>query len=130
MALALSQGWARGRPADELLLAPLADGGEGTLAAVALAGGWLRRETPVHDPIGRGIVAGWLCSEDGSEGVIELAEASGLSRLGGDERDPIGSSTVGTGELILAALEAGIRRIVLGTSTLARAVSGSAVRSS
>ena len=46
--------------------------------------------------------------------MIELAEASGLSRLGGDERDPIGSSTVGTGELILAALEAGIRRIVLG----------------
>ncbi len=46
--------------------------------------------------------------------MIELAQASGLSRLGGDERDPLGSSTVGTGELILAALDAGIRRIVLG----------------
>ncbi len=51
---------------------------------------------------------------DGAHGVVELAEASGLSRLSRDERDPIRASTAGTGELIRAVLEAGVRRLVLG----------------
>jgi glycerate 2-kinase len=114
VALALGRGWARARPQDELIHAPLADGGEGTLAAIALAGGWQRLETKAHDPLGRAIVARWLRSDDGAQGVVELAEASGLSRLTRDERDPIRASTAGTGEVIRAALDAGVRRIVLG----------------
>lgn len=114
VARALAEGWHRIRPADELLLTPLADGGEGTLAAIAAAGGWREMTAPTVDPIGRPIDAPWLRSADGSRAVVELAAASGLSRLGTDERDPLGATTVGTGLLLRAVLDAGPRRIVLG----------------
>ena len=114
VAMALADGWHRARPADEILLAPLADGGEGTLVAIAAAGGWEWRESPATDPIGRPITARWLRSVDGRRAVIELAAASGLSRLTADERDPRGASTVGTGELLRAAIDEGVRTITLG----------------
>ncbi len=114
VARALADGWHRARPDDELLLTPLADGGEGTLAAIAAAGGWLERTSPTVDPIGRPIDAPWLRSADGTRAVVELAAASGLSRLAAGERDPLGATTVGTGLLIRAVLDAGARRIVLG----------------
>ncbi len=127
VARALAEGWARSRPADELLLAPLADGGEGTLAAIEAAGGWRRHGALVSDPLGRPIVADWLGSDDDTRGVVELAEASGLSRLGLDERDPVHASTAGTGELIRAALDAGIRRLVLGIGGSATTDGGSGI---
>ena len=114
VAQALADGWRRARPADAILLAPLADGGEGTLVAIAAAGGWEWREAAVMDPIGRPIVARWLRSTDRGRAVVELAAASGLSRLTADERDPLGATTLGTGELIRAALDEGIRSITLG----------------
>ena len=114
VATALADGWARARPNDEIVLSPLADGGEGTLASVAAAGGWTWQTASARDPLGRPITARWLRSEDGVNAVIEMAEASGLSRLGADERDPIGASTVGTGDLIRAALDAGVRSVVMG----------------
>ncbi|HEV2006749.1 MAG TPA: glycerate kinase, partial [Candidatus Limnocylindrales bacterium] len=72
--------------------------------------------TRVTDPIGREIDGAWLerRGADGVEAVIELATASGLSRLGSDERDPQGATTRGTGELILAAVDAGARSLTLG----------------
>jgi glycerate 2-kinase len=114
VARALAAGWSRARPMDELLLAPLADGGEGTLVAIAASGGWVEHEAVVADPLGRPVVARWLRSADGSRAAVELAEASGLSRLGTDERDPHRATTRGTGELLRLVLDAGIRRIVLG----------------
>jgi len=114
VARALAEGWRRVRPHDELLLAPLADGGEGTLAAIAAAGGWQVLTAPTVDPIGRPIDAPWLRSTDGSRAIVEMAAASGLSRLAVDERDPLGATTVGTGLLLRAVLDAGPRRIVLG----------------
>ncbi|HEY8871306.1 MAG TPA: glycerate kinase [Candidatus Limnocylindrales bacterium] len=114
VARALAGGWRRSRPDDRLLLAPLADGGEGTLVAIAAAAGWEWRETLVSDPIGRPIRARWLRSEDGSRAVVELAEASGLSRLASHERDPIRATTLGTGQVLKAVLDAGIRTITLG----------------
>jgi len=128
VARALAAGWARARPHDELLLAPLADGGEGTLVAIEAAGGWSWRRSRVRDPLGREVEARWLVSAAGEEGaagdegaaggerraVVELAEASGLSRLASSERDPLRASTVGTGELLRAVLDTGVRRIVLG----------------
>jgi glycerate kinase len=127
VALALARGWARARPDDILVHAPLADGGEGTLAAIALAGGWQRLETRAHDPIGRAVIAAWLRSDDGGSGVVELAEASGLSRLGRDERDPIRATTVGTGEVFRAALDAGVRELVLGIGGSATTDGGSGI---
>jgi glycerate 2-kinase len=114
VATALAQGWRAARPDDEVLLAPLADGGEGTLVAIAAAGGWTWQTVEASDPIGRPVAARWLRSDDGSRAVVELAEASGLSRLAAIERDPIGASTRGTGEVIRAVLDAGIQTITLG----------------
>ncbi len=111
---ALATGWSRARPGDTVLLSPLADGGEGTLVAVAAAGGWEWQETPATDPIGRPITARWLRSTDGRRAVVELAEASGLSRLGADERDPAGATTYGTGEVLRAVIESGVEEITLG----------------
>jgi glycerate 2-kinase len=114
VARALAAGWSRARPADTLVLSPLADGGEGTLEAIAAAGGWTWQSAEVHDPLGRPIPARWLRSEDGDRAVIEMATASGLSRVTYEERDPIAASSVGTGELVRAALDAGVRQITLG----------------
>jgi glycerate kinase len=114
VALALARGWQRARPRDEVRLAPLADGGEGTLVAIEVAGGWRRRSATAHDPLGRPIEARWLQSEDGSRAVVELAAASGLSRLAAGERNPVAASTFGTGEVLRAVLDAGIRQIDLG----------------
>jgi glycerate kinase len=114
VARALAAGWGRARPGDEILLIPLADGGEGTLVAIEAAGGWTWQVADATDPIGRAISARWLRSADGARAVVELASASGLSRLTAAERDPLGATTRGTGELIVAALDAGVRDITLG----------------
>ena len=114
VATALTDGWARARPADVLMLAPLADGGEGTLVAIAAAGGWEWRSTVAQDPIGRPVEARWLQSADGRRAIVELAEASGMSRLTPAERDPLGASTFGTGEVLRAAVDAGAHDITLG----------------
>jgi len=114
VARALADGWRRARPADEILLCPLADGGEGTLAAIEAAGGWVWQEATVHDPLGRSITARWLRSDDGTRAVVEMAEGSGLSRLARGERDAVTASSIGTGELVCAALDAGVRHITLG----------------
>ncbi|HET9851715.1 MAG TPA: glycerate kinase [Candidatus Limnocylindrales bacterium] len=114
VATALASGWQEARPGDEVLLAPLADGGEGTLVAIEAAGGWSWESTPATDPIGRPVAARWLRSADGARAVVELAEASGLSRLAASELDPVGASTRGTGEVLRAVIDAGVRSITLG----------------
>jgi glycerate 2-kinase len=115
VARSLAAGWARTRPDDELVLAPLADGGEGLLEAVAEAGGWEWQECPAHDPLGRPLVARWLRSADGTRAAVEMAEASGLSRLpAGEPRAPLEATTDGTGEILLAVLESGVRHVVMG----------------
>jgi glycerate 2-kinase len=127
VARALADGWRIARPDDELLLTPLADGGEGTLAAIAAAGGWQTMTSPTVDPIGRPIDAAWLRSADGTRAVVEMAAASGLSRLTLAERDPLGATTVGTGLLLRAVLDAGPRRIVLGIGGSATNDGGSGI---
>jgi glycerate kinase len=113
VARALADGWQRARPFDETRLIPLADGGEGTLEAIKATGGdWL--ELPAHaiDPLGRPIRATFL--RRGDEAVVEMAMASGLSRLAPAERDAMAASTFGTGQVIAAAIGLGVRQIVLG----------------
>jgi len=114
VAQSLADGWRRAQPDDQILLCPLADGGEGTLEAIAAAGGWAWHTATVRDPLGRPIPARWLRSDDGRRGAIEMAEASGLSRLAPAERDAAAATSVGTGDLIRAALDAGVGAIVLG----------------
>ncbi|HSL76312.1 MAG TPA: glycerate kinase [Candidatus Limnocylindrales bacterium] len=114
VARALADGWCRARPADEVVLCPLADGGEGTLAAIEAAGGWTVQTARVQDPLRRPVDARWLLSADGERAIVEMAEASGLSRVAPTELDPIGATSVGTGELVGAAIDAGANHVTLG----------------
>ena len=94
---------------------PIADGGEGTAEAIcdALNGKWITCE--VSDPLGRTVEAGYaLVDGPPKTAVLEMSQASGLWRLGADERDPWRASTFGTGEMIGDALERGAERILLG----------------
>lgn len=116
---AIATGWLRARPGDTVLRAPMSDGGEGTLAAVAAALGERaeRRSLATQDPLGRPIVADWLLIDGGRSAFIEMATASGLARLAVGERTPASvraASTRGGGELIRTALAAGVQRITLG----------------
>ncbi len=116
VAKALADGWTRARPQDEIILSPLADGGEGTLEAVAAAGGWEWRTTLVRDPLGRDLEARWLWRDvDGaSHAVIEMATASGLSLVRPEDRDPMAATSIGTGELLATAIDEGVTHITLG----------------
>jgi glycerate kinase len=114
VARALGDGWLRARPDDTILLSPLADGGEGTLVAIEAAGGWTWQEVAATDPIGRPVVARWLRSSDGRRAVVELAEASGLSRLSPEEREPTGASTFGTGEVLREVIASGVDEVTIG----------------
>ena len=114
VARALAAGWTRARPDDEILLAPLADGGEGTTVAIEAAGGWEWRSTRVHDPEFHDVDARWLVSPDGLSAIIELAAASGLSLVPVDQRATVLHTTMGTGELLLAAIDVGVRDLTLG----------------
>lgn len=113
VAAAIARGWLRARPADEVLLRPMADGGEGTVDAVLEATGGERRECVVRGPLGTPVPAHWGWLGEGTA-VIEMAAASGLHRVPADQRDATRTSSFGTGELIRAALDAGARKIILG----------------
>jgi glycerate 2-kinase len=90
---------------------PVADGGDGTVAA-AVAAGFERREVAVGGPLGQEITAAFAVR--GETAVVEMAEASGLQRLPAGVFAPLTASTYGSGELLRAALDAGARTIVFG----------------
>jgi glycerate 2-kinase len=128
VASALAQGWREARPEDEIVMAPLADGGEGLLAAVAAAGGWEWQECRAHDPMGLPLTVRWLRSIDGERAAVELAEASGLSRLpAGEPRSPLEATTMGTGEVLRAVLDAGVRHVLMGVGGSATTDGGSGI---
>ena len=114
VARALADGWARARPDDTILLCPLADGGEGTLEAVAAAGGWEWQTTTATDPLGRSITARWLRSEDGARAIVEMAESSGLSRVPPDERDAVRATSAGLGDVLCTVAGSGVREVIVG----------------
>lgn len=95
-----------GRPVD---LCPIADGGEGTLEAVAGPLGAEVRTAATTDPLGRGIEA--RLAVGNGLAVVETADASGLNLVSDPERDAFAASTEGTGELIMAAVSAGARTV-------------------
>jgi glycerate kinase len=112
VAAAVSRGLERaGWVADEC---PIADGGDGTMEVLLTALGGETAAARVHDPLGREVDAGFGLLEDGGTAVVETAQASGLGLVAEGERDPVAASTRGTGELILAAVEAGAAVVLLG----------------
>lgn len=112
-AQAIARGFLRVVPEAETVTMPIADGGEGSAEAIcaALGGEWIT--VAARDPLGREIEAryAWLA---GDIAVIDMSEASGLWRLVPGERDPMNSSTVGTGQLMADALRRGAKKILVG----------------
>ena len=113
VAAAIARGWAKVFPDAELVLLPMADGGEGTVDALLASLGGERLEQRVQGPLGDPVTAHWGLLADGSA-VIEVAAASGLHLLEPALRDICRASSFGTGQVLLAALDAGATRIILG----------------
>jgi glycerate 2-kinase len=114
VAAAMERGLRAVFPDAEVVKVPIADGGEGTVEALVTAtGGRVVRRT-VRGPLGAPVEAGWGILGDGRTAVIEMAAASGLPLVPRERRDPRLTSTYGTGELVRAVLEAGLRHLVIG----------------
>jgi glycerate 2-kinase len=92
-------------------LCPAADGGEGTAEVLLDALGGERRTAPAHDPLGRPIEASYALVRDDTTAVVDVASASGLGLVDQSDRDAEAASSAGTGELIAAAIGAGVRGI-------------------
>lgn len=101
-------------PQAQFDMIPIADGGEGTVEALVAATSGSLRESSVKNPLGRAISASWGVLGDGKTAVIEMAAASGLPLLAANERDAMNACSYGTGQLVKAALDAGLRKIILG----------------
>ncbi|MFB9558499.1 glycerate kinase [Streptomyces roseoviridis] len=98
-------------PELEVETLPVADGGDGTVAA-AVAAGFERREVTVTGPVGEPVTAAFALR--GTTAVVEMAEASGLQLLPAEDLAPLTATTYGSGELLRAALDAGATTIVFG----------------
>ena len=101
-------------PTINTVLLPAADGGEGTMSSLVGATGGKLITVVVQDPLGRKIEARYGVLGDGETCVIEIAEASGLMLLSENELNPLETSSFGTGELILHALDEGFRKFIIG----------------
>ena len=92
----------------------VADGGEGTMDALRGTLGGRKISIEVSDPLGRPVLASYVILDDGSTAVLEMATASGLPLLTPAERNPLKTSTFGTGQLIADALNRGCRKFLVG----------------
>lgn len=114
VANAMARGIRKVIPDAEVCKVPIADGGEGTVEALVAATGGRLETSEVTGPLGERVRAQWGILGDGRTAVIEMAAASGLPLVPPERRDPRLATTLGTGELIRAALDAGLRRIIIG----------------
>ena len=101
-------------PQAEVVLCPVADGGDGTLETLVEVSGGEVKTCSVQNPIGVTIQAQWGAMGDGVTAVIEMARTSGLALLSLGERDPLNASTYGLGKAISEALDEGFRRFIVG----------------
>jgi len=114
VAQAIEAGVKRALPDAVTVLKPMADGGEGTVQALISASGGEMVTTRVTGPLGNKVLARWGIFPDRTSAVIEMAAASGITLVPPGSLNPLLTTTYGTGELILAALERGCRRIIVG----------------
>ena len=101
-------------PDAQVDLCPIADGGEGTVDALAAAAGGQIHHHEVTGPLGQTVLAPWALLDKGAGAVIEMAAASGLQLVPPAQRDPTRTTTYGTGELVRTAMNYGAQRIILG----------------
>ncbi len=113
-ARAIERGVLRADPEAVIDLAPMADGGEGIVEALVDATGGRQVEVEVQGPLAAPTLARFGLLGDGRSAVVAMSAASGLNLVPRESRDPTRTSTRGTGELILAALGRGVRRLIVG----------------
>ena len=113
-AKAMEDGVRRVLPDAEVVLVPVADGGDGTLETLVETSGGRIITSEVTGPLGETVSAQWGAMGDGVTAVAEMARTSGLALVRLEDRDPLNATTYGLGEVILEALEAGYRRFILG----------------
>lgn len=101
-------------PSFEIVQVPMADGGEGTVQSLVDATGGSLVTHTVTGPLGEPVDAIYGLLGDGESAVIEMAAASGLPLVPDDLRNPLNTTTFGTGELIAAALDQGRRKLIVG----------------
>jgi len=111
---AMERGVRRACPDAEVMSIPVADGGEGTVEALVSATGGRCVEVRVTGPLGEPVQARFGILGDPQTAVIEMAQASGLWRVPPEQRDPLNTTSFGTGELIHAALRQGCRHLIIG----------------
>ena len=114
VARAMERGVLKIFPDAEVHKIPIADGGEGTVEALVAATDGQVRQCEVTGPLGERIVANWGVLGDGVTAVMEMASASGLPLVAPEKRNPRTATTYGTGELMCAILDAGLRKIIIG----------------
>jgi glycerate 2-kinase len=113
-ALAMEKGILSVFPDAECVIVPMADGGEGTVESlVSMTNGEIIK-TEVLGPLGEKVIAEYGLLGEGQTAVIEMASASGLELIKPEHRDPLVTTTYGTGELIKHALNKGVSRILIG----------------
>ena len=113
-AIAIRNGVLQAVPDADTTLIPVADGGDGTLAALIDTTGGRYFTAEVDGPLGDKMTAQWGVMGDGETAVIEMALASGLALIPDHRRDPRTATTYGTGQLMAAALDSGYTRIIVG----------------
>lgn len=101
-------------PHAEIIALPLADGGEGTVRALVTAAGGELIVAKVTGPLGEPVPAEYGIIDNGATAVIEMAAASGLSLVPPQKRNPLYTTTFGTGELIKKVIEQGCQNIIIG----------------
>lgn len=113
-AQAIARGVRRAEPEAETVLAPVADGGDGTLNVLVDNTGGEIFHSIVAGPLGHAVEAAWGVMGDGRTAVVEMARASGLAMVPPRRRNPRTTTTQGTGEIIREALDKGFTRIIVG----------------
>lgn len=113
-ARAIEKGFRDVFPEAEYVLIPMADGGEGTVQSLVDATGGTVIEKRVTGPLGEPVDAFFGLLGDGKTAVIEMAAASGLHLVPNEKRNPLLTTTRGTGELIRAALDKGVEHLIIG----------------
>lgn len=111
---AMQRGVAQSLPDAECSLFPMADGGAGTIEAMLAIHGGTKIQAEVTGPLGNQVPAEFALLEDHQTAVIEMAQASGLRLVPESKRNPLYTTSFGTGELLLRAVEAGATTLILG----------------
>lgn len=113
-ASAIAAGVRSAWPSADVVLCPMADGGEGTADTLLVACGGESRSATVRGPLGENVTAQYALIDDGRTAVVDMAAAAGMTLVPPSKRNPLNTTTFGVGQLILHAIIAGAQNIIVG----------------